>query len=168
MQQAEHVWFVNNMFMYLISRRNALAPHSTSSHCPLQHPQKKPRYSSISIQTEVQTCRSHYDGFPGTLNNYRVGVSPLSLVWLQQREWVVSCVGLEVEMTAFSVHVFVCLFFWGGWWKWGPVLERGERMFWFEAEQGSCQRQTGVGYSSPQPIRELFTDATANQVASWF
>ncbi len=37
---AEHVWFMNNMSVYLISYRTALASHSTSPHCPLPHPQK--------------------------------------------------------------------------------------------------------------------------------
>lgn len=38
----------------------------------------------------------------------------------------------------------------------------------FEAEQDSCQSQSWMGCSYPQPIRELFINAAANQANSWF
>lgn len=38
----------------------------------------------------------------------------------------------------------------------------------FEAEQNSCQSQSWMGCSYPQPIRELFINAAANQINSWF
>lgn len=38
----------------------------------------------------------------------------------------------------------------------------------FEAERRGCQSQSWMGCSYPQPIRELFINATANQADSWF
>lgn len=43
-----------------------------------------------------------------------------------------------------------------------------ERMSCFEAEQDSCQSQSWMGCSYPQPIRELFINEAANQAHSWF
>lgn len=44
----------------------------------------------------------------------------------------------------------------------------GERMFRFEAAQHSCQNQSWMGCSYPQPIRELFINAAANQACFRF
>lgn len=64
-------------------------------------------------------------------------------------------VGLEFESTAIRVFLFQ-----GSWWKWGLVLERRCAAL---KQQESCQSQTEMGCSYPQPVRELFISATANQ-----
>lgn len=92
MYQVEHVRFMNNMFMYLVSHRTALASHSTSPRCSLPHPQKKPRYSSLSMPTEVDTCCIHYYGFSDTSNSYHEGKSQCTRVITTEK--VAVCCGL--------------------------------------------------------------------------
>ena len=49
---AEHVWFMNNMSVYMISYSTALASHSTSPPA-LSHIHWSSRYSSFTKRTEV-------------------------------------------------------------------------------------------------------------------
>lgn len=69
-------------------------------------------------------------------------------------------VGLEAEMAA--IHVFFT-----------EAVGENEAWCWseemccFKAEQDSCQSQSWMRCSYPQPIRELFINAAANQANSW-
>lgn len=161
---AVHVWFMNNMSVYLISYRTALASHSASPHCPLPHPKKKPRYPSFSKPTEV-TCSIHYYLSSDRSSNYCIYHVRVTPSVNRQRFYYSICIVPE--------KVGGCCGGFGGWDGCHPCLfseavGENEARCWSEESECVALKQSGiavrVSHGWDVPIHSLLESCLSMQL----